>query len=227
MARGRTVRTMATRYRDGEGRRGPDALIVEEPMEIRLDGHLVTTTMRTPGHDFELAVGFCHSEGLLDGASVEAIRYCGTGSAVDTEFNVVSVSTGGRAPVPTARVGTTSSSCGLCGSTTIDTLTDRLMPLAANEAVRQAHAAMRAAVTPSGNTSGCAAPDRQLCAGNGGGHHHAGRQVTRQCDRGPFSSHSFCSMAHRPFGKAIASSASVSCLQSGRLESPPGIGRSA
>lgn len=120
---------MSVRHRDGVATRGPDVLIVEEPMEIRLDDHLVTTTMRTPGHDFELAVGFCHSEGLLGGAAVNGVRYCGTGSAVDTEFNVVSVSTGGWAPEPTARIGTTSSSCGMCGSVAIERMTDRLDPL--------------------------------------------------------------------------------------------------
>lgn len=123
------MRAMSERHRDGTIRKGPDTLIVEEPLEIRLDEHLVTTTMRTPGHDFELAVGFCHTEGLLGGAAVQGIRYCGTGSAVETEFNVVSVSTGGWAPEPPARVGTTSSSCGMCGSTQIEHVTDRLDPL--------------------------------------------------------------------------------------------------
>jgi formate dehydrogenase assembly factor FdhD len=42
-----------------------DRLIIEEPLSIRLDDTLVTTTMRTPGHDLELAVGFCFTEGLL------------------------------------------------------------------------------------------------------------------------------------------------------------------
>ena len=80
-----------------EGRR-PDEVIVEEPLEIRLDGNLVATTMRTPGHDFELAVGLCLTDGLLGGAPVVTCRYCGTGSALETEFNVVSVDTGGRGP---------------------------------------------------------------------------------------------------------------------------------
>ena len=110
---------------------GPDQVIVEEPLEIRLDGHLVATTMRTPGHDFELAVGFVHAEGMLGGARVHQVRYCATGSAVDTEFNVVEVGTGGAAPAPTARVGTTTAACGLCGSAAIEALCERLVPLAA------------------------------------------------------------------------------------------------
>jgi formate dehydrogenase assembly factor FdhD len=52
-----------TRRFDADGsRRAPDELIVEEPMSIRLDGELVATTMRTPGDDFELAIGFCVRE---------------------------------------------------------------------------------------------------------------------------------------------------------------------
>ena len=98
-------------------------------MAIHLDDQLVTTTMRTPGHDFELAAGFCFTEGLLAGASVRTCRYCATGPAVDTDFNVVSVDTGGVAPVPTPRLGPTTSSCGLCGSTSLAELADRLDPL--------------------------------------------------------------------------------------------------
>src|SRR5690606_29882615 len=52
--------------------------------------------------------------------------YCGDAPAVDTHFNVVTVETGGAAPVPDARVGTTSSSCGWCGSWAVDDLTGRL-----------------------------------------------------------------------------------------------------
>lgn len=129
MPRGRTETVLTTKIDGADRRRRPDDLIVEEPLAIHLDDHLVATTMRTPGHDFELAAGFCFTEGLLAGAAVQTCRYCGTGSAVDTEFNVVSVSTGGRAPVPTPRLGTTTSSCGLCGSTSIDELCARLAPL--------------------------------------------------------------------------------------------------
>lgn len=98
-------------------------------MSIQLDGTRVATTMRTPGHDFELAVGFCFTEGLIGDAPIIGVRYCGTGSAIDTEFNVVTVETGGRAPTPTPRLGTTSSSCGWCGTDQIDELCARLRSL--------------------------------------------------------------------------------------------------
>ena len=85
--------------------------------------------MRTPGHDFELAAGFCFTEGLLGGAPVLQCKYCGTGSAVESEFNVVTVDTGGRAPAPTPRLTVTTSACGMCGTTAVDELRERLHPL--------------------------------------------------------------------------------------------------
>jgi FdhD protein len=129
MARGR-VSTAMIRRLDGHGETvRPDKLVVEEPMEIRLDDHRVATTMRTPGHDYELAVGFCLTEGLLAGAPVRTVRYCATGPASDTAFNVVTVSTDGLAPVPEPRLQTSTSSCGLCGSASIGDLCKRLAPL--------------------------------------------------------------------------------------------------
>jgi FdhD protein len=116
------------RWQAGRLHRRPDELIVEEPLEVRLDDHLVATTMRTPGHDFELAAGLCHGDGLLGDAPVLSCRYCGTGRASDTGFNVVSVDTGGRAPEPAARIATTTAACGLCGSVAIDELRARIAP---------------------------------------------------------------------------------------------------
>lgn len=133
--RGRTERVLVHRY-DGDVddlHRAPDELIVEEPLEVRLDGTVVATTMRTPGHDFELAVGLCHADGLLGGAAVRTCRYCATGSAVATEFNVVAVDTGGHAPAPVPRVQLTTSACGMCGSTAIEELRARLHRLPAGE----------------------------------------------------------------------------------------------
>ncbi|MGK2948658.1 MAG: formate dehydrogenase accessory sulfurtransferase FdhD [Acidimicrobiales bacterium] len=133
MTRGRTAKVLTHRLSDGQLHRRPDHLIVEEPLEVHLDGHLVGTTMRTPGHDFELAAGLCHGDGLLGGAAVVTCRYCATGSAVATEFNVVSVDTGGRAPVPAPRVAATTSACGMCGSTAIVELRDRIAPIPVGE----------------------------------------------------------------------------------------------
>jgi len=85
--------------------------------------------MRTPGHDFELAVGFCHNEGLLAGQPVVEVKYCANGSAAASAFNIVTVSTGGRAPEPTPRLAATTSSCGFCGTDNIDELAAMLAPV--------------------------------------------------------------------------------------------------
>jgi FdhD protein len=119
-----------THHWDGNAlERRPDALIVEEPLEIHLDGVLVATTMRTPGHDFELAAGLCFTDGLLGDSTVRTCRYCGTTSAVASELNAVSVDTGGAAPPPRPRLTATTSACGMCGTAAIDVLVDRLRPL--------------------------------------------------------------------------------------------------
>jgi FdhD protein len=132
MARGRSRTVLVTRWSPDGARRAPDELVVEEPLTVRLDGHLVATTMRTPGHDYELAAGFCFTEGLLDGAVVTGVRYCATGPAVETAFNVVTVETGGRAPEPASRLTRTTSSCGICGTAELDELDARLDPLPAS-----------------------------------------------------------------------------------------------
>jgi len=111
----------------------PDRLIVEEPLSIRLDDTLVTTTMRTPGHDIELAVGFCFTEGLLHGEPV-----VGVGDPFADGHNTVTVRTDHRAPVPTPRLGTTSSSCGWCGNEQLEALVARLEPVESATAIDRA-----------------------------------------------------------------------------------------
>ena len=121
---------LTRRFAQGRLTRLPDELAVEEPLSIRLDDTLVTTTMRTPGNDFELAAGFCFTEGLLDGATIRQLRYCSDDAVEKASFNVVTVDTGSTAPVPAPRLGLTSSSCGICGSESIDALCTRLRPVA-------------------------------------------------------------------------------------------------
>ncbi len=140
MSRSTTQRLLTRKVAAGEAPLLPDDLIVEEPLSIELDGNLVASTMRTPGNDFELAAGFCLSEGLIEPGDLHQIRYCGRGSAVALEFNVVTVETGGRAARiddgehPAARRGMISSSCGLCGSDAIHELASRIGPLPSHRA---------------------------------------------------------------------------------------------
>src|SRR3954462_1527243 len=84
-----------------------DEVAVEDPLEIRVDGRALAVTMRTPGHDEELALGFLHGEGLIDGPR-EA------GPPADLAGNTVEVS-GPLLREPDARSFFTSSSCGVCG----------------------------------------------------------------------------------------------------------------
>src|ERR1051325_2042416 len=93
----RSAKVLTRRLRRGvEGlQRGPDEVAAEEPLAVELDGTLVATTMRTTGHDFELAAGFCFTEGLLGAASVRSCRYCGPVSSQ----RPAQTTGGGRAPI--------------------------------------------------------------------------------------------------------------------------------
>ncbi len=135
MAHSRTRRLLVRRHDEGEARRAPDEVAVEEPLEIRLDGHVVTTTMRTPGDDHELGVGFTWAEGLIDGVRLGGVRSCGLGLDERAAFNIVDVDTGGRAEPPTPRLTPTTSACGVCGSASVEDLLARLRPLQGTAAI--------------------------------------------------------------------------------------------
>ena len=120
-----TARRSVLRIRDGEATRRPDALAAEEPMEIRVDGRPLTITMRTPGDDFDLAVGFLVSEGVVHAADhVVAARYCaGTTDDGTNTYNVVDVQLDPGVPRPHASLERnfyTTSSCGVCGKSSLD-----------------------------------------------------------------------------------------------------------
>ena len=94
--------------------RGEDEVAVEEPLEIRVDGEPLAVTMRTPGHDEELAVGFLYGEGLIDGPRP-------AGPTHDFAANIVEVE-GPLLRDPGRRRFYTTSSCGVCGKGALEEL---------------------------------------------------------------------------------------------------------
>lgn len=121
---------------------GEDRLAVEEPLEIRLNDAPMAITMRTPGHDTELAAGFCLTEGVVrEPDEIESITPCG-----EAKFgNVILVRLGDTAmtrrarQIESARRETyLSSSCGLCGKQTLDRIAQDVPPIAGKFTVTRA-----------------------------------------------------------------------------------------
>lgn len=128
---GSRTRTQVKSVIDGREKLHRDFVATEEPLEIRLvtTGTIetVAVTMRTPGSDFELAVGFLYGEGIIgDDNSISRITYC-TDSAVDAEqrFNIVNVELRpGATPnlAPLDRHFHITSACGVCGKANLEAL---------------------------------------------------------------------------------------------------------
>ena len=93
------------------GGEAQDSVAVEEPLEIRIDGQPVAVTMRTPGHDDELALGFCITEG---------VRPASASLPPDLAANTVDVAAPGFDPSRLQRSFYISSSCGVCGKGAVE-----------------------------------------------------------------------------------------------------------
>jgi FdhD protein len=103
--------------RDGER----DAVAIEEPLEIRVDGRPLSVTMRMPGHDEELALGFLYGEGLIDGPR-------DAGLTEDFALNTIEVA-GPLLRDPGERRFYTTSSCGVCGKGALEEVAVASTPL--------------------------------------------------------------------------------------------------
>jgi FdhD protein len=123
---------------DANGRTGskPDLLVTEEPMEIRasapgVEPSSISVTMRTPGHDFELAVGFLFTEDIIaDSRDVSTVKYCELVDGEEQMYNIVSVGLARNFDTALARRAmVTSASCGICGIESIDQLLTSASPL--------------------------------------------------------------------------------------------------
>jgi FdhD protein len=134
--RGASVETRVLIVENGAGRERNDRIAGEEPLEIRVAGPhqsatRVAVTMRTPGHDFELAAGFLHSEGLLDSPlELHEIKYCTDVELGEQAYNVVTVHLrrAFASDLVQRNFGVTSA-CGVCGKSSIDSIEVASEPL--------------------------------------------------------------------------------------------------
>src|ERR1043166_549413 len=136
-----TTSVEGTRVAAGDDR-ADDVVAIEEPLEIRAawtaGGELreknISVTMRTPGDDFDLAVGFLFTEALIaGGGDVESVRHWGSP-------NRVRVALAPHAKIDTSKLDRhfyTTSSCGICGKTSIEALRVVTSPLPPREAVQR------------------------------------------------------------------------------------------
>jgi FdhD protein len=127
------VRHLEVTAWDEEGSVRPDAVAVEEPLEIRLAGCSVAVTMRTPGDDLDLAAGFLYTEGILRSAhDIATIAPCPTDDP-GAEGNAVNVNPTDPAIVDPERWHRNffvTSSCGVCGKASIETVRQDAPPIA-------------------------------------------------------------------------------------------------
>ncbi|BCQ09001.1 sulfurtransferase FdhD [Mycobacterium heckeshornense] len=127
-----TARRRAQHVSSGGVTARSETLVVEEPLEIRLNGRAIAVTMRTPGSDIELAQGFLLTEGIIAHRDdVVGARYCrGSGPDGTNTYNVLDVSLSPGIAIPDARNFYTTSSCGVCGKASLEAvqLTSRYCP---------------------------------------------------------------------------------------------------
>jgi FdhD protein len=131
------TRVRAAAVRNGQRSERPEQLATEEPMEIRAGGPgqepvQVAVTMRTPGSDFELAVGFLVGEGLVHSpAEVATVRYCDLDPGEPQLYNIVTVELRERFVLEgPARNFSVTSSCGVCGKASLDQVEQACHPIA-------------------------------------------------------------------------------------------------
>lgn len=123
---GSILLTNVTEWEDGQAHAHQDALAAEEPLEIRMAGRPLVVTMRTPGHDCELAAGFLLTEGLIDGAD-EIVALRQGAARAGKPPNVVHVEIRRRPGESKGfeRTFAATSACGICGKASIEAIRSR------------------------------------------------------------------------------------------------------
>ncbi len=117
---------------NGESTAKADAVCLEQPLEIRIRGTSVAITMRTPGHDRELAVGFAVAEGLIQAPSqLVEVAHCRQAEAEHPE-NIINLFLAADAPCDLTQLSRhvyASSSCGICGKASIEAVEKNWPPI--------------------------------------------------------------------------------------------------
>ena len=122
--------SIVRRKADGEYEWLTDEVTTEEPLEIRVGQDPLAVTMRTPGNDVELATGFLLSEGIVrTRADVREIAPCTLPSSLGNVVNVTLSASAKFTPGIAHRFGTISSSCGVCGKTSIEFIHQQFPPI--------------------------------------------------------------------------------------------------
>jgi len=107
-----------------------DDVVIEEPLEIRVNGESVTVTMRTPGDDFDLAVGLLWTEGIIHSRNeIGTIAYCADEEQPELKNIVNVVLVDSKRKLESARRLWSNSSCGLCGKATLDAIHQACRPV--------------------------------------------------------------------------------------------------
>src|SRR5580765_579185 len=113
-----------------------DDLVIEEPLEVRANGESVSVTMRTPGDDFDLAVGLLWTEGIIHSRDeIGTIAYCPDEEQPELR-NVVNVGlVDSKRKIESSRRLWSNSSCGLCGKATLDAIHQACQPITSSAVV--------------------------------------------------------------------------------------------
>lgn len=104
-----------------------DEVVVEEPLEVRVNGDSISVTMRTPGGDFDLAAGFLWTEGIIrSSGEIGTIAYCAEEEQPELKNVVNVVLADVNRKLESSRASWSNSSCGLCGKATLDAIRRRI-----------------------------------------------------------------------------------------------------
>ena len=129
--------SVVRRKADGSYECVTDEVAIEEPLEIRIGQDPLAVTMRTPGNDEELAAGFLLSEGIVRARSdLREIARCTLPASLGNVLNVTLAPTVKFTPAPAHRFGTISTSCGLCGKTSIEFIRQQFPSIDSSKRIR-------------------------------------------------------------------------------------------